>query len=252
MNKIILSLVLLSPMAALQFCSSSYSGNNKAAAIHSLTSKTIVMELFTSQGCSSCPAADRLLGKYANDPSVIALSFHVDYWNNLGWKDPFSSAANSERQKQYAKALALDGVYTPQLVINGEREMVGSDENKIGSAIESLANETSNTSMEISNLSFKESKISVQFTIQSLPGNASVYALVVQKKGVTSVKAGENRGVTITNYNIVRSLTTINAGNGANDAILSLPVGISAQEVSIVLLAQDSSAKIIAAAKSRI
>ena len=96
-------------------------------------SKSIaVIELFTSQGCSSCPPADDLIGSYAkqNDQSVICLSFNVDYWNRLGWKDVFSNAAYSQRQQQYAQVLH-SGVYTPQAVINGKYQFVGSDKKNI-------------------------------------------------------------------------------------------------------------------------
>lgn len=87
-----------------------------------------VIELFTSEGCSSCPSADRLLPQLAKlDSNIFALSFHVDYWNYLGWKDPFSSAVFSERQRQYARNLRLKTIYTPQLVINGKYELVGSN-----------------------------------------------------------------------------------------------------------------------------
>ena len=93
-----------------------------------------VLELFTSQGCSSCPPADRLLGTYTSKENVIVLSFHVDYWNRLGWIEPFSSKAFTERQYKYASAMNT-GVYTPQLVINGQSEMVGSDESKISATV---------------------------------------------------------------------------------------------------------------------
>ena len=84
-----------------------------------------VLELFTSEGCSSCPSADRLLPQLAKlDSNIIPLSFHVDYWNRLGWTDPFSSSEYSERQRSYASHLKLESVYTPQLVVNGEYELV--------------------------------------------------------------------------------------------------------------------------------
>ena len=96
-------------------------------------SPVVVLELFTSEGCSSCPLADNLLPQLASlDAAVIPLSFHVDYWNRLGWKDPFSSAAFSDRQREYGQHFNSDGVYTPQLVVNGEYEMVGSDRRKAG------------------------------------------------------------------------------------------------------------------------
>src|ERR1700727_152827 len=93
-------------------------------------SRTVVVELFTSEGCSSCPPADELLGHLRHDLAskniqVIPLGFHVDYWNSLGWKQQFSSADFSQRQEQYAKSLKVDGPYTPQMVVDGEAEFVG-------------------------------------------------------------------------------------------------------------------------------
>ncbi len=98
-----------------------------------------VVELFTSQGCSSCPPADRLLSAIAAEPAfagkVVPLAYHVDYWNYIGWQDPFSSADWSTRQKQYAQAYDTNRIYTPQLVVNGTDEMTGSEERKVRSAI---------------------------------------------------------------------------------------------------------------------
>src|SRR5450755_3698233 len=132
------------PLFILWFCTASSSGKEKQIPQpeQSGTAKTghknvAVLELFTSQGCSSCPPADRLLGTYTLRENVIVLSFHVDYWNNLGWKDPFSSKAFTERQYNYASAIHAE-VYTPQLVINGQSEMVGSNESKISAVIKKV------------------------------------------------------------------------------------------------------------------
>src|SRR5687767_14525236 len=100
----------------------------------------VVVELFTSQGCSSCPSADALLRRIAADPKlrgkVIPLAYHVDYWNHLGWRDPFSSREWSQRQGDYVRAMKLSSAYTPQIVVNGVREMVGSNSFQVYRAIE--------------------------------------------------------------------------------------------------------------------
>jgi hypothetical protein len=90
-----------------------------------------IVELFTSQGCSSCPPADALLGRLSADPALLALSFHVNYWNSIGWKDPFSSQISTDRQYTYAHALGERTVFTPQLIVNGTRSVIGSQENEI-------------------------------------------------------------------------------------------------------------------------
>src|SRR5581483_3518730 len=94
-----------------------------------------VLELFTSQGCSSCPPADALAGRLSTDPGLLVLSFHVDYWDDLGWKDSFSSQQSTDRQYQYARALRQQTVFTPQLIVNGRRSLVGSQENEVRKAI---------------------------------------------------------------------------------------------------------------------
>src|SRR5438309_7939527 len=98
--------------------------------------RPIVVELFTSEGCSSCPPADALLAELAKRPDVLALSFHVDYWDRLGWKDPFSSRAATDRQNRYAKLLKLATVYTPQIVVDGRWEAVGSDRADVERALD--------------------------------------------------------------------------------------------------------------------
>ncbi len=110
-----------------------------------------VIELFTSEGCSSCPPADELVSKVLseNKPDVYILSFHVDYWDRLGWKDDFSQATFSDRQKQYARYLSLDGVYTPQIVVNGTDQFVGSNETHLRSSIKNI-NQESNLTIEAS------------------------------------------------------------------------------------------------------
>ena len=113
---------------ALAFCTS-YTKKETPATKPVPTSFAII-ELFTSEGCSSCPAADKTVAKLAQEfaGKVYILGFHVDYWNYLGWKDAFSDSKYSERQKEYAAVFKLDGVYTPQVVVNGSRELIGSKE----------------------------------------------------------------------------------------------------------------------------
>src|SRR5262249_25514989 len=105
------------------------------AAPASAGARPVVVELFTSEGCSSCPPADALLAELAASPDLLALSLHVDYWDRLGWKDPFSSAAATRRQDRYARLLGLAAVYTPQIVVDGHWQTVGSDRDAVTPAV---------------------------------------------------------------------------------------------------------------------
>src|SRR3954462_15596723 len=118
---------------------------NTDTSLHASSSSRVLIELFTSQGCSSCPAADKLMGSIMNaDSNVIALSYHVDYWDRLGWKDVFSNHDYTLRQKQYVNALHAESLYTPQAIVQGTYEMVGSNRTRILDAINKVKPQSSN------------------------------------------------------------------------------------------------------------
>ena len=176
-----------------------------AQAVH-----TVLVELFTSQGCSSCPPADRLLTKLGqgNNGRVVPLSFHVDFWNHLGWSDPFSRADWTQRQAAYAKIFRLSNVYTPEAVVDGSAEILGSDENRLGAAIKAAA---ALPSAEISlRLEPTDSKVLVTADIdvpQALRGRKLDLMLAVFETSlVTNVGRGENGGRVLRNDYVVRSL----------------------------------------------
>jgi hypothetical protein len=211
----------------------------------------VVMELFTSQGCSSCPPAEELLGKYAqlNNKQIIALAFHVDYWNRLGWVDSFSNSKFSQRQRDYAATLNTQSVYTPQLVINGEKEMVGSDVAKIEAGVNSAIDEKPAVQFSILNTAINSNNVVVQYNMEGETCNLMVYAALVQHKVFTNIKAGENRGVKLFNYNVVKDFVSTDKKTTA--VTLHLPDGAPAGNFSIVLLAQDKgSGKIMGALQS--
>ena len=250
MKRIISIAVLTIPVFILVFCSGSVSVDNHKTKTITTSNNIVVLELFTSQGCSSCPPADRLLGSYANREDIAALSFHVDYWNKLGWKDPFSDHLFSERQENYATSSGFD-VYTPQVIINGEKEMVGSEENKIAETIKQFQKQQSSSKIIIDEIKTDNDKISVNYSIKGKFNNSVVNVALVQKKITTSIKAGENNGVTLTNYNVVRNFKTINSFTAEKNTItIDMVSGIDKKDVSIIIYLQDSSNKIYAAAKS--
>ena len=254
MKKVISVLVISLPAYILSFCTESTSG--KQSKINNIQSANIkssiaVLELFTSQGCSSCPPADRLLGNYADAGNVIALSFHDDYWDRLGWKDPFSSAAFSQRQNAYAKVLGLSQIYTPQLIINGEKEMVGSAEDKIAATIKKAEEKQSAAIVTINKVSADDAKATLDYSIEGTEKNAILNIALVQNKITTNVKTGENGGATLTNYNVVRNFKSIASVNGTNSAFVDLPQGVDKKDLSVIIFLQSSSSyRISAAAKS--
>src|SRR5664279_879585 len=196
------------PLLTLSFCTPSspgekntnHTGERLSKNIPPVTTNVAVLELFTSQGCSSCPPADRLVGKYAGQENVIVLSFHVDYWDRLGWKDTFSSKEYTKRQYSYASALNAS-VYTPQLVINGQAEMVGSDANKISSTLHKIFSEQPVEALVIQKANPENGKVNISFNATGNTGNSIVNIALVEKETTTAIKAGENGGVTLTNHN---------------------------------------------------
>ncbi len=214
-----------------------------------------VLELFTSQGCSSCPPADRLMGTYTSKENVIVLSFHVDYWNRMGWKDPYSSKEYTKRQYDYASALHSD-VYTPQLVVNGESEMIGSDANKISAAINKVSAEQSDATVSIKTVKAEsgrlpdgQGKANINFDVSGNIGNSVLNIALVQKQTTTNVKAGENGGATLTSYNVVTNFKTINrVADGSNEATIDMPSSPDLNNLLVVLYLQQKKANKITAA----
>ena len=146
----------------------------------------VVLELFTSQGCSSCPSADRVLSKYviANQPNVFPLAFHVDYWNYIGWKDPFSKAQYSEKQREYAKNFNSTSVYTPQLVINGKHELVGSSESKIDAIIKKESSLNNNSQIKIVSSKLSDNQLIVRVETSEINKNSKINFALVKKKNL--------------------------------------------------------------------
>ena len=207
----------------------------------------VVMELFTSQGCSSCPLADEILGMYAlkNDEHIIPLAFHVDYWNHLGWIDSFSNNIYSQRQRVYADRFNLESIYTPQLIINGQKQLVGSDENKIATITNGFLKEKSTVIIKISDIKTIKDKVEVDYTLSNIFSKSSINAALVQRKVITQIKEGENRGIKLDNYNLVRDFETVQAIWVTGHFALQLPKGNSPADYQVVLFVQENTSGII-------
>jgi hypothetical protein len=163
-----------------------------------------VIELFTSQGCSSCPAADKLMAEYAHDPSVIALSLPVDYWDYLGWKDTLALSGHSNRQRAYAKTRGDRQVYTPQAVIDGAVHALGSDKPAIERAIRQTREQSSPLLLPVT-IEQAGDKLTVKVPAsKDEKGQAEVWLCPVTKSVPVSIGRGENSGHTVTYTNVVR------------------------------------------------
>jgi hypothetical protein len=175
-----------------------------------------VLELFTSQGCSSCPPADRILGQLARNPSVLALSFPVDYWDYIGWKDTFAAPTYTERQKAYAATSGKHQVYTPQVIVNGLVDAVGSDLEAIEQAERATATRSGVLSVPLT-VTERSGKIHITVGAAEIapPQAASVYLLALASSRTVVVQRGENAGSTLTYSNVVRAMTKVGDWNGA-------------------------------------
>jgi|SRR5579872_250163 hypothetical protein len=176
-----------------------------------------VVELFTSQGCSSCPPADRVLGELARDPHVLAISFPVDYWDYIGWKDTLAEPTYTLRQQAYAKTSGRGEVYTPQAIINGVADAVGSDLSQIQAAESLTATRAGVMAVPLKVVEQGGSiNISVGAAPVGAPRNASVFLIALASKRTVTVQRGENAGSTLTYSNVVRAITKVGDWNGAS------------------------------------
>jgi hypothetical protein len=195
--------------------------------------RPVVVELFTSQGCSSCPPANTYLNELSKQRSdVLALAFHVTYWDYLGWKDPFSLQTATDRQARYGQRFG-DGSYTPEIVVDGGTGLVGSYRDDVNSAIAKARTE-SRTVADVSVVA-KDGKVSID--VGSGQGAAKVYLVGYDREHVTAIGRGENRGRTMPESNIVRSFRSVADWRGAPIHIdQPLPDG---EEIAVLLEAPD-------------
>jgi hypothetical protein len=174
-----------------------------------------VVELFTSQGCSSCPPADRVLAELAREPDVIALSFHVDYWDYLGWKDTLAQAAFSARQKGYASARGDHRVFTPQIVVNGVAISIGSVRAHVERSIAAANGDRAALPVAV-NVTETGSAIAVEVgpATAGVPRKAELWVLPVVREREVAIGRGENKGRSITYANVVRNMTRAGVWTG--------------------------------------
>ncbi len=210
-----------------------------------------VIELFTSQGCSSCPPADRLLTETvtksaASHESVYALSFHVDYWNRLGWRDPFSDARFTARQRQYARQFGLSSVYTPQAVLNGSQEFVGSNRARLTSLLAEALRQPASATV---GLSVRQQGRSIEADTK-LTGNLTGTVLnvaLVSNSATIDVNRGENAGRTLTHNNVVRAFMTKRPTESTPVTLTAPPDFDAGNGAVIAYLQQEKTGRILGA-----
>jgi hypothetical protein len=202
------------------------------------TPRPVLVELFTSQGCSSCPPADALLTELARNPNVLPLAFHVTYWNNLGWRDPFSLDAATTRQRLYQRTLGTDTIYTPQMVIDGRIDVVGSDRASVARAI------TASHGGEGVSLTITREGSGMTVRVGEGEGTAQLLLIGYDNFHRTPVARGENAGRQLPETNIVRSITMLKEWTGRS---VSLDAAIPAADNAVVVL-QSSDGRIHAVA----
>jgi hypothetical protein len=230
-----------------------------AAVLHAADARVPVLaELFTSEGCSSCPPADALLRKLdqmqpVTNARIIVLSEHVDYWNSLGWRDPFSSAQFSERQEFYARALHSDK-YTPQLVIDGRSQVLGSDQKAVESAVARAAAKPK-SAVRIVSATRDGNEAIIALEIDALAsGKKDVWIAIADDRDETSVRKGENAGRTLAHVAVVRSL--IKAGKVTKSApfqqTVRVPLNTPSPAMRVVAWVADLGEPVTALATERL
>ncbi len=214
-----------------------------------------VIELFTSQGCSSCPPADELLEKINEDygDNVITLSYHVDYWDYIGWKDPFATKQFTQKQYTYAEKFKSRSVYTPQAVINGRSHYTGSDKTTIYRVLNTSPKNTHHVRLTLTNTIKEEKTVTINYKVsENNPDNELTFVIAIDEK-ITAVKRGENRNKTLRNTHVVVAEQTMHSQAPNGQVLLTLPIWIQDNDqLSVVAYVAKTNVGIIDAVTKRL
>jgi hypothetical protein len=198
--------------------------------------RAVLVELFTSEGCSSCPPADALLRQVNGSRTsagllVVGISEHVTYWNQLGWSDPYSSPIYTDRQTAYGQRFRLEGVYTPQMVINGAEQIVGSDRAALAQAVQKEAEQKPRMSLSILSLSAAGDKLTVKFsTGGEVPAKGvDVIAVLADDSDKSNVLHGENSGQLLAHVSVARSIARVGKVQTAGERTVQIQIPSSFQ-----------------------
>ncbi len=215
----------------------------------------VVLELFTSQGCSSCPSADALLNKVKKQgkQNVFALSYHVDYWNYIGWEDPFSKSIYAKKQRAYNIKFKNRSNYTPQLVVNGKEHFVGSSSSKMSQNIAKYEQRKTSNKVTVDGVKSANGEVKFSYNIQGNLNDKLLRVVLVLDERTTQVKRGENRNRTITNSNIVvaEDFVTVTESKGATS--IKIPSQVRTNEkIRLMVFVENDDYDITGATKSMV
>ena len=204
-------------------------------------SAVAVVELFTSEGCSSCPPADAILADLSASRGVYALSFHVDYWDDLGWPDRFASAENTARQRAYARSFGARGLYTPQMIVGGREPFVGSDREHANTAISRELAVAPVVFLALHARRTADGSVAIDYTAPEAPRGSLLNVAVVERAVSTAVRGGENAGKTLKHVNVVRTFTVAPLASPVGSTVVPVPPALRPQDAEIIAYAQGES-----------
>jgi len=231
-----------------------------------------VVELFTSEGCNSCPPAEAYVGELAGRSDVLALAFHVDYWDDLGWRDRFGLGQSVERQRSYARSLRLSSVYTPEIVIDGRADYVGSNRVGIGNALKEKRDgvpvtlSVGNGEAEVrlgpgengpgetgASEAAQGAKLSSNTAVREQAAGGDVVLVAYLRKAVSSIGRGENAGRTLDEYNIVRAVVPLGRWNGGAQEFHAKLASLPQDATDVAVLVQSpGQGAVVGAATQRV
>jgi hypothetical protein len=203
-----------------------------------------LVELFTSEGCSSCPPADSLLADLANTKGgVYVLAFHVDYWNDLGWTDRFASPEYTDRQSAYARSFGGRGLYTPQMIVNGTEQFTGSDRARAEQSIARALSTPAPVSLSIGVRAIAPDTIAIDCSAPGAPGDSVVDIAIVEHSTSTDVRAGENAGRVLRHTNVVRTFVVAAIGKQTASVVVHIPPTLRREDGEVIAYVQRPSGK---------
>lgn len=205
----------------------------------SATAPFAVVELYTSEGCNSCPPADAALAEWVatsreHDARVFPIAFHVDYWDALGWPDPYADPRHTSRQRSYASAFGTSTIYTPQMIVNGVEQLSGSNRDAASASIARALATAATATIALGSESGAGGSVVVRWRVEGAPDDAEIAIAVVEREIVSRVRAGENGGKTLQHENVVRVFATTAIGGGDGATSLVVPASVRRSRAEII------------------